>query len=223
MKTLLLISALLLALPALGETFTTLDGQTFSNATVRRVECDRINLQWPGGLGSIASTNCSPELQKRFGFMPPAAPTVPVLKPKTLPQEIIISGGDTETNLVIIPEAPKERDLMAEKIAEIKMTGRPLTAKVLQKQATGLLVVEKVETRKKIGSHRYTDVDSVFYFLAGYRDEKTVVDDDEITLQVYPAGVFSYESVMGARKTVRCLAATPEIALYLLTMQNLKP
>jgi hypothetical protein len=70
-KTLLIpVSILLISAAAHADNFTTRDGDTYTNAVVKRVEPDGIVISDVDGIRKLKFTNLSPEIQTKYGFDP---------------------------------------------------------------------------------------------------------------------------------------------------------
>ena len=51
----------------------TVNGKTFQNVTVGRVEADRVHIVYNGGIGTVLIADLSPEIRARFSFDPAKA------------------------------------------------------------------------------------------------------------------------------------------------------
>jgi hypothetical protein len=51
----------------------TVQGRTYQNVTVTKVEPDAVHIMYDGGVGSVNLADLTPDLQKRFNYNPQAA------------------------------------------------------------------------------------------------------------------------------------------------------
>ena len=70
MRSLLILIAVLWALPAYAETWTTTDGKTYVDVKVIRVEDDAITILYKDGGALVPLFKLPPPLQKRFSYDP---------------------------------------------------------------------------------------------------------------------------------------------------------
>lgn len=70
MRALLILMAVLWALPAYAETWTTTDGKTYEDVKVIRVEPDAITILFHDGGALVPIFKLPPALQKRFSYDP---------------------------------------------------------------------------------------------------------------------------------------------------------
>lgn len=111
--------------------------------------------------------------------------------------------------------------------AKIVAAAVVVDGKVLQRAADGMLVIETYTVQKMVdvGTTRpkfrpVETEETVTYFIVGHPKEADLADGDPVGGKFYPAGVKQYTSVGGANRTVRRLAATPELAMQLRQAQG---
>jgi len=51
----------------------TVNGKTYNNVTVSKVDADRVHITYDGGIGAILLSDLPPDLQKKFNYDPNAA------------------------------------------------------------------------------------------------------------------------------------------------------
>ena len=73
MKSLILLTTLLIAATLLAEDLTTLSGEKYTGVTVKRVEADSLSISHDDGLAKIPFTDLSDEVRKKYNYDPQKA------------------------------------------------------------------------------------------------------------------------------------------------------
>jgi len=213
--------------PARAEDWT-VAGKDYHNVKVTSVDSDRVHLTYDGGIGTFNFTDLSPELRKRFGY-DPAKATI-ALKAEQEKQAVADRQIATEIRASQASASATSESQM--NWSAIRKSAVRLYGVVIQKVSGGYLIGTResnpgYDNAEHFGYYMSQDSnptpadsfvppfgnlttlrDGLTIFLASDRD---MVDDDRVDLLVYPSGEGSYETILGAKSTVRKYAELPSI------------
>ena len=168
---------MLAALPAMAEDWT-VNGKDYHNVKVGVIEADRVHITYDGGIGTVAFADLSPELQKRFGYDSEKAKDAARAEAARL----------AKLNSDPIVQAQRK----AIKVSQVRYV------EVNQVLPDGLLV-SPLSAVIDDGYANYHRSDRMVFIHSKFN---SIVDGDRIAVRVYRSGTYSYQSALGAARTV---------------------
>ena len=177
-----LLALLLLPCMAVAEDIKTLDGKTYTNATVARVEIDGIVVDYADGAGKLYFTNLPDELQKKYGYDP--------------------------VKVEAVRAAAAARDQARREWKEKEALSEYLHLKIKQVLPDGLTcyVTEVAVPWRNPDSpdgsgpsRRWADADETIFLKKGPTD---LVDEDTFYCRANKTGIYRFKDTTGARCTI---------------------
>ena len=175
MKPLALFLALMI-LPAMAEDWT-VNGKDYHNVKVTQVDSDRVHIIYDGGVGTVALADLPSDLQTRFGY--------DAIKAKAAARE------EAERQQRIDSDPVVQAQRQAAKMAEVRYV------EVEQVLPDGLLVSPLILQEE--GYNVWLPSDRMVFIHSRFDG---LVDGQRITVKVYRSGTYSYQSALGATRTV---------------------
>jgi len=208
-------------------TITTLSGTVYERCKITRIEPDGISVMYAKGIAKIPFTDLPEEYQKEHGYDPERA--------EEYSHAAARSRADARQRQQELAQRAQQRAeyeaAHKEAMNSIKKSAVELTGRVSQITENGALIAdakmphryqEEIVTpgfrpmdgnRQFVTKTKYVsvanDYEPIFVIGAG----SGFTDGAGWKATVYPAGTYKYTSVMGAGKTVKCFALSPEDAL----------
>jgi len=226
-------SALILSLScalcgfAVADDMTLPNGKTYTNYKVSRVEPDGITLTHSSGITKLFFWELPPDIQKQYNYNPEKARTY---NKQAQAQQAAAWARQQE----MAKRAQQRAEYEAahkEVMKNIKESATELVGEVSQITEDGALIRDaRVPFRYKeeVVTPGYTPMNSNRRFVTKTKYISAAADYEPVFVigggrgftdgagwkaTVYPAGTYKYTTVMGAGKTVKCYALTPEDAL----------
>lgn len=211
-----------------ADDITTKDGTVYTNARITRVEPDGITVMWSSGIAKLGFEQLPQQLQEEHGYDPEKAAAY---------------VQDVAEERQAAAQSRARRAQLAAQAAEIEKQKKTLHGKVLQNTSDGLLLQCDRPRRPRrstpdrmarvggfIGSSRSFVLEdktaqsppTVYgtFLLVGHPKQTELVDGSPVTIIAYPAGTYSYASVIGAQSTVQRFSVSLQDAVSLLTMTD---
>lgn len=194
----------------LNRTLVTLDGENYTNATLKRVDPDGLIISYADGVTKLKFKNLSTDLQTKYGYDPEKAASfrTQLQADAAARQEGAIAQAKEKEKQWRDNESENQR--REEEAAEnaAAMNQPPLHIKVNQVVKNGVLA-DLMETGS-VGSSmsRIGGGGGVcfYYKRSGHivyiQGLKNVVDDDELNIKAKRDGTFAYINTLGANSTV---------------------
>ncbi|MCE0483605.1 MAG: hypothetical protein LV479_05140 [Methylacidiphilales bacterium] len=211
-----------------------MNGKTFHNVTVGKVEVDRVHITYDGGIGTVALADLPPDLQKRFNYDPAQAKAATQKREDDSKAALqSYASVDEERAKIRADQAKVEAKASAEekansdlKTQRIQMAKNAVILKgyVLQKTEDGLIVqcdapAYKLEKMHSSLNGQYNQESEsgnggspiqIYgkFLLTNYPNEGSLVDKSPVNIVAYPTGSYSYTTVLGAQATIASYTAT---------------
>lgn len=229
MKTFQVLAAvtLLLTTTTSAEDLTLPNGKKFTNYRVTRVEPNGLTLTHSDGITKVFFWELPKELQTRYGYDPA---TAAAYHQQSRAQQAEVMRRQQETTR--LDSVQRQYDNARYQMIEtVKKSGGSMTGRILQVTRAGILLSDahfvtyyraEVETpgRKIMEAQKTYETRSTLspagppgepVFIIGVGSG--LVDGTRWSGMAYPAGTYSYGTVIGSGKTVKCFAPTPESAV----------
>lgn len=201
-------------------TFTNKSGMVFSNATVVRIDANK--LIWRLGVagGVIKLADLPDEVRARFGYNPVLAASADRAESERRSRQL--------QNQALWAAEDARRDSIAKAKKQLIDSSRTVAGKVIQKLPDGLLVDSGAEVMAEVGKTEFTygkySVSSVTHTGVGEGNQpgttclglvllqdhprySDMVDGAYVKVIAYPIGQYQYTTVQNASKTVRKFSA----------------
>lgn len=214
LKRTLTIIALALGIATIrADDITTLGGKKYIGVTISRATPDGLVVTTDSGIETIPFSDLSPEIRAKYGYDPKKAAEYNAAMQAAAVQraaEARASASAAQANVQF--EKPPKGGTGKPGVHILRVAG-----KVLQVLPDGILLASDWLNQTL---EPYTDDNGTLHEGATIMDEplfvlgapSNLVDGDHFSGVVYPAGIYIYAAVTGARKTIRCYATTPKVA-----------
>ena len=201
--------------PLWAEDITTTTGKKYTGVTIERAEPDGIVVATESGIEKISFDILSKELQSKYGYDPQKAAkfnarvqAANYASSSAMRQQ---AAAKTAIEALLNAKPPKGQ------IGDLGVHILRVEGKVLQVLSDGMLLANEWENQTL---EPYTDDRGVNHSGANIMNEplfvlcppSKLVDGDRFSGVIYPAGTYTYTSTLGAGKTVRCYAISPQVA-----------
>jgi len=212
---------------AVADNMTLPNGKTYTNYKVSRVEPDGITLTHSSGITKLFFWELPPELQQKYNYDPQKARTYN----KQAQAQQAAAWSRQQEMAKRAQERVEYEAAHKEVMKSIKGAATELVGEVSQITDEGALIGKaKVPYRynEEVVTPGYTPMDGNRQFVTKTKYVSAADDYEPVFVIgggrgftdgagwraiVYPAGTYKYTTVMGAGKTVKCFALTPDDAL----------
>ena len=197
------------------------NGKTYSNYKISRVEPDGITISHSAGITKLFFHELPPEMQKQFNYDP--------AKAQQYSQHVNAQKAAAYERSRELSQRAEYDASKTMALESIKKSGHKLSGRIQQITDDGALIYDaympvpdnsvppgfvSMPSNRRSEPVNYqratTKGEPVFVLGAG----RGFTDGSGWESVVYPAGTYQYTSVMGAGKTVKCFAISPESALH---------
>ncbi len=208
-------------------TIVTTSGTEYLNCRITRVEPDGISIMHSRGIAKIPFAELPEQFRDQYGYNPEQAAQYS----RAAAQHRAAAAAERDEAARRARQRADHEASRRESLDTIKKTGIEIVGRIQQITDDGALISDaktpqqyqqEVTTpgfrpmdgnRQFVTRTRYLPVseeyEPIFVISAG----RGRTDGSAWKATVYPAGTYQYTSVMGAGKTIRCFALTPEGAL----------
>jgi hypothetical protein len=206
------------AIPISSETPTkaedwTVNGKTYHNVTVSKVDPDKVHIMYDGGIGSVNLADLPPDLQKKFNYDPSAAKaaaSAEAQRQAEVDRQLAIEEKQNQK----IEAAQASKDEVDQKQADLVKKASNFSVQVVQVLPEGILC-EKQTVEYSTGPESLSQSEGfgprpaatasvvgtgVLAFIEGAGSGFT--DGQRVSVHAYRDGTYSYTDTQGALRTV---------------------
>lgn len=206
-----------------AEDIKTTDGQILKDATITGRDALGVIISHSDGIARVAYDKLPEELRKQYNIDPKQAQAQAAVERAAAKQRAQAAqaleqqkaaaakatAAEATQNSAIVFEKPRRGTIGKPGIHILRVSGQ-----VLQIMPDGVLLGEwQSHTLERDGNRYGSNVMSEPLFVAGA--PANLVDGEKFSGVVYPAGRYTYTSVIGAGKTIHRYATSPQLATKL--------
>jgi hypothetical protein len=167
-------------LPTLAEDWT-VNGKTYHNVTVSKVEPDSVHIMFDGGIGSLKLSDLTPELQKRFNYDPAKAKAA--------------EEAEAERHAQL-----ERKDAAAKRVVLMQKLARKFPVEIKQVLADGLLCEE--QSIVSVSSFNVASYEGTGKLIFVQASPEGMAEGNMISVNAFQDGVYKYTDTQGASRTV---------------------
>ena len=199
----------------------TVNGKDYHNVQVGQVEADRVHITYDGGLGTVMLSDLTPELQKRFNYVPAQAKAVAQQRDADQAAAAQSYASVDQERAKLQAEQVKS-EKATEAAAQLTKNAAPLVVKVTQVLPDGFLA-------DKMKSVYIAPVTSSMGAIGGggvavgggisYEESGTTIfiempasglaEGQQVTMKVARNGTYTFTDTNGASRTVEKWTKVP--------------
>jgi len=195
----------------------TVNGKTYHNVTVTKVEPDKVHIMFDGGIGSVNLSDLPPDLQKRFNYDPQAAKVAEKAEADRL-AELDREHALEAQKQAKIAAAQDKADAKAKDIAAMQKTAVQIPVQIMQVLPDGVLCEKQQINQYTVSSpvsgnrsegfgkapasatQTVSTGTGVIIFVTGV--SQGLADGQQLSFHAYRDGTYSYTDTQSATRTV---------------------